>query len=259
MLILLRSALFNVLMALSVPLWVLAFFCTMPLPYGWRFSVATSWGRSMLWLLRMVCRLDYRVEWQAPLPEGPCVVLWKHESTWETLAQLAMFDVRQVWVLKKEILSIPFFGWAMRFLYPIAIDRSAGRRSVEQVVEQGREKLRNGTWVMIFPEGHRMPVGKTRRYGISGATLAKEAGVPIIPISHNAGDFWGRVQFGKRPGTVTAVVGPPIQTTDLSPREINEVAQLWIERELRRLSPDRDYEYPTAEETVAAHRRNGRR
>jgi len=257
MLILLRSALFNILMALSVPLWAIAFFCTLPFPYGWRFAVAINWGRSMLWLLHLICRLDHKVEWQGKLPEAPCVVFWKHESTWETLAQHALFDVRQAWVLKKEILSIPVFGWAMRFLYPIAIDRSAGRRSVDQVVEQGLEKLRSGTWIMIFPEGHRMPAGQTRRYGISGAALAKKAGVPVIPISHNAGDFWGRAQFGKQPGTIQVVVGEAIQTDELSPREINEAAQRFIEKQLRRISPDRDYQHATAEEAVAAHRRNG--
>ncbi|MCP1728159.1 1-acyl-sn-glycerol-3-phosphate acyltransferase [Natronospira proteinivora] len=259
MLVLLRSTVFNTLMALSVPIWVIVFFLAVPFDFRWRFAVARSWGHAMLWLLKVVCRLDYRVEWEGKLPKGPCVVLCKHESAWETMGQIVMFDAPQSWVMKKELLYVPFFGWAMYFFHTIAIDRSAGRRAVDQVIEQGLERLRNEQWVMIFPEGHRMPVGKTRRYGISGAVLAKEAGVPVIPVCHNAGDFWGRVQFGKQPGTVRMVIGEPIDPTDKSPREINEQAQLWIETQLRQISPDRDYEYPTAEEAVAACRRNGPR
>lgn len=259
MLQLLRSGLFNTIMILTVPPWVVVLFLVLPFGFHARYAVASSWARSMLWVLERVCGLRFRVEWRGGVPEGPCVTYWKHESAWETMAQMAVFGIPQVWVLKKEIMRIPLFGWGMHFLEPIAVDRKGGRRAVAQLREQGLQRLRNGRWVMVFPEGHRMPSGTTRRYGAGGALLAKDAGVPIVPVCHNAGDFWGRVQFGKRPGTIRVVVGEPIDTRGKSVEEINETAQLWIESVLRELSPHRAYQYATAEEAVAATRSARRR
>ncbi|MDQ2069796.1 lysophospholipid acyltransferase family protein [Natronospira bacteriovora] len=254
----LRSALFNTFMMLSVPLWVAALFLVLPFGYRARLGIASSWARTNLWVLKHVCRLDYSVEWRGQLPEQPCVIYMKHESTWETLAQMAVFRVQQSWVLKREILRIPVFGWGMFFMRPIAIDRRGGRRAVEQLVSQGQEKFAEGNYVMIFPEGHRMKPGKTRRYGMGGALLAREAGVPIVPMVHNAGDFWARVQFGKRPGTIQVVVGDAIWPGERSPQALNAEVQLWMERELRRISPNRDYEYARAEDAVDAAQRHGR-
>lgn len=255
----LRSALFTGFMAISVPLWTMVLFLMLPFGFRWRVAIASSWARTNLWMLERICGLSYQVEWQGQLPDEPCVIYMKHESTWETLAQMALFRVPQAWVLKREILRIPVFGWGMYFMRPIAINRQGGRRAVQQLVEQGKQKLSEGMYVMVFPEGHRMAPGKTRRYGVGGALLALEAGVPILPVAHNAGDFWGRVQFGKRPGTIQVVVGEPVDSKDRGPGEINAELQLWIESQLRRISPDRNYEYPSAQAAVEAVRHKGRR
>jgi 1-acyl-sn-glycerol-3-phosphate acyltransferase len=236
----LRSLLFNTFMFLSVIPWVTAFFIVLPLPYRYRFAVASSWARTQLAVLRLVCGLDYRVEWAAEPPTEPCVVYIKHESAWETMAQLALFGP-QSWVLKRELMWLPFFGWGLYFLYPIAINRSAGRSAVMQVVVQGRRKLAQGQYVVIFPEGHRMPPGRTRRYGMSGAVLACQADVPVVPVAHNAGDFWRRREFTKRPGTITVRIGPAIHCEGNNPEALNRKAQAWIESQMREISPHRRF------------------
>jgi 1-acyl-sn-glycerol-3-phosphate acyltransferase len=186
--------------------------------------------------LRLLCGLDYSVEGRQHLPEGGAVVLLKHSSTWETVAQILIFP-RQSWVLKRELISIPMFGWAVRRLEPIAIDRKSGATAVQQVLSQGKSRLARGLCVMIFPEGTRMPVGQTRRYGLSGALLASAAGKPVVPVAHNAGFFWPRRGWLKRPGTVRVVIGAPIPTAGREPREINDDVQRWIEAQVAQLAP----------------------
>jgi 1-acyl-sn-glycerol-3-phosphate acyltransferase len=139
-------------------------------------------------------------------------------------------------VLKHELKWIPFFGWGLAAMNPIAIDRGAGLHAVQQVVEQGKERLADGIWITIFPEGTRMPLGETKRYGISGALLAREAQVPILPVAHNAGDFWPRRGLKKEPGLIRVCIGPPIDPGDRSPRETNVVAQNWVEAKMREIS-----------------------
>ena len=160
----------------------------------------------------------------------------KHTSTLETYGHVPMFP-RTAWVVKRELIWTPFVGWAIALvLNPIAINRGRGRSAVRQVIDQGKERLASGTWVTIFPEGTRMPPGETRKYGISGAALAHEAGVPIVPVAHNAGDFWRRREFTKRPGTVRFVIGPPIDASSRRPKETNQVVQDWIEGKMREIS-----------------------
>jgi 1-acyl-sn-glycerol-3-phosphate acyltransferase len=140
-------------------------------------------------------------------------------------------------VIKREVLWIPFFGWALQMIFrPIAIDRRSGTRAVKQVIQQGKEKLAEGVWVSVFPEGTRMPPGETRKYGVSGAALAKEAGVMIVPVAHNAVDFWQRRELTKRPGTVRFCIGPPIDAAGRAPRETNLIVQGWIENKMREIS-----------------------
>jgi 1-acyl-sn-glycerol-3-phosphate acyltransferase len=203
------------------------------LPFRKRFALARFWGRTLLTVLKWTCRLDYVVTGTENLPPGNHVALWKHSSTWETIA-MAVILPRQVWVLKRELLLIPFVGWGIRQLHAIAIERKSGASAVTQVVEQGKQRLAEGDWVVIFPEGTRMPLGETRRYGVSGALLAREAGVLIVPIAHDAGRYWPRRGLFKKPGTIRLVIGPPIVATG-DPRQINEKAQGWIEATLRQL------------------------
>jgi 1-acyl-sn-glycerol-3-phosphate acyltransferase len=156
------------------------------------------------------------------------VILAKHQSAWETIAFQQIFPP-QTWVLKRELLWIPLFGWALALLRPIAIDRGAGRVAIEQVIEQGRERLQSGIWVVVFPEGTRVAPGTRRRYGIGGAALAAASGYPVVPVAHNAGSFWPRRGFRKRPGMIRVVIGPVIDSHGKTAEEIRRQAEEWIE------------------------------
>jgi 1-acyl-sn-glycerol-3-phosphate acyltransferase len=215
----------------SIPFVIICAF----LPFRRRFALARAYGASVLWVLKCVCGLDYKVE-GAALPAGCHVALWKHSSTWETMAMMVVFP-RQVWVLKRELLWIPVVGLGVRQVHAIAINRSAGHSAVSQVIEQGKDRLAEGDWVMIFPEGTRMPAGETRRYGVSGALLASQTGCLIVPVAHNAGFYWPRRGLLKKPGTVRVVIGLPIQAAGRDVRVLNEEAQAWIESTVRSLEP----------------------
>jgi 1-acyl-sn-glycerol-3-phosphate acyltransferase len=232
----LGSIVFTIYLFVSVPVYGAAALLGGLVVRGLAYRVAKAWVVSVLWLLRGACRLDFSVEGRANLPDTPCVVLLKHSSAWETLAQVRIFP-RQTWVLKRELMWVPVFGWVLALLRPIAIDRKGGGAAVQQVLAQGRARLAEGLYVMIFPEGTRMPAGQTRRYGMSGALLAAATGVPIVPVAHNAGYYWPRRGWLKRPGTIRVVVGEPIATAGVDARELNERVQRWVEATVARLAP----------------------
>lgn len=227
---LLRSLLFTSMFLVFTLLYAVFFVVAcLLLPWRLRFALARFWGGVLLALLKGICGLGYSVEGSEHFPkDGRYVVLMKHSSSWETFAQ-AVVVPPQAWVLKRELMWIPFVGWGIRLLRGIAIDRSAGGRAVRQLIDQGKARLAEGCCVVVFPEGTRMPPGETRRYGIGGAALAGEAGVPIVPVAHNSGYFWPRRGWLKKPGTIRVVIGPPIQTAGRDPREVNEEAQAFIE------------------------------
>ena len=206
------------------------------LPFRRRFVLARVWAIVLLRALKWTCRLDYRIEGAENLPEGNHIALWKHSSSWETIA-MAMVFPRQVWVLKRELLWIPVVGWGIRQLHAIAIDRKSGHSAVRQVVDQGKQRLGEGDWIIIFPEGTRTPAGQTRKYGVSGALLASETGCLIVPVAHDAGSYWPRRGLLKKPGVIRLVIGPPIPARARDPREINREAQEWIESTVNQLSP----------------------
>jgi 1-acyl-sn-glycerol-3-phosphate acyltransferase len=201
--------------------------CTF-LPFRGRFALARAWAHVILAVLRWSCRLDYRVEGRERLPAGNHIALIKHSSSWETVAQ-ALLVPPHVWVLKRELIWIPFVGWGIRQLRAIAVDRGAGPLAVRQVVEQGKARLAEGEWIVIFPEGTRMPPGETRKYGVSGALLASETGRLVVPIAHDAGYYWPRRGLWKKPGTIRVIIGPPIEAAGRNPRDVNAEAQAWIE------------------------------
>ena len=205
------------------------------LPFRKRFVLARVWGLVLLWALKWTCRLDYHIEGQENIPSGNHIALWKHSSSWETIAMAVVFP-RQVWVLKRELLWIPVVGWGIRQLHAIAIDRKSGHSAVGQVVEQGKQRLDEGDWIIIFPEGTRMPHGQTRKYGVSGTLLALERDKLIVPVAHNAGSYWPRRGLLKRPGTVRVVIGRPIAPAGRDVREINREVQEWIESTVGRLT-----------------------
>lgn len=205
-------------------------------PSRWHWAMTVGWCRLAVWSAGFFCGLKVIVEGKENLPDEPSVIMIKHTTVLETLVQVVVFP-RTTWVIKRELLWIPFFGWAIALvLRPISINRGAGRIAVKQVIEQGKERLKEGLWVTVFPEGTRMPPGETQRYGVSGAALAKEAGCPIVPVAQNAGDFWPRRGLHKRPGTVRFCIGPPIDPGDRPPRETNLIVQDWIESKMLEIS-----------------------
>jgi 1-acyl-sn-glycerol-3-phosphate acyltransferase len=226
--VLLRSMLFTGLMFVSTVPWSLVVVAGRLFGSGVSYVLVRAWARGVVWLARVLCGLNYRVEGAERLPDHACVVMLKHSSAYETLVQLLIFP-RQCWVLKRELLWAPFFGWGAASVNPIGINRGAGRSAVDQVLRQGKQRLADGIWVMIFPEGTRMPPGQTRRYGISGTLLAQAVGTVLVPVAHDAGDYWPRRGWRKWPGTVVFSIGDAVDPAGCDPRKVNEEIQAWIE------------------------------
>ena len=205
------------------------------LPYGAQFAIARCWARILFWVLDRLCGLKFTVEGREHIPPGNHIIMSNHSSAWETVAPFLIFPP-QVWVLKRELLWIPFVGWGLKLLRPIAINRGEGHRAVNQVIEQGKARLKDGLWVIIFPEGTRVVAGETRKFGVSGAMLAIASGKSVVPVSHNAGTFWPRRGFVKKPGTIRVVIGEPIESVGKNPRELSEEVKQSVEAGLARIA-----------------------
>jgi 1-acyl-sn-glycerol-3-phosphate acyltransferase len=208
------------------------------LPPITRSNIIGQWARMTVAWLRLSVGLRHRVAGLEHLPQQPCVILSKHQSAWETIAFQDIFPA-QAWVLKRELLWIPFFGWGLAATRPIAIDRKAGVRALDAVVRQGLERLQGGRYVVVFPEGTRMAPGKRGRYNPGGAMLAVKAGVPVVPVAHNSGSFWSKRGLLKKPGVIEVRVGPPIDTAGKRPKQVNAEAEEWIEAQMPDLEAGR--------------------
>jgi len=204
-------------------------------PHSARWAVAKGWADTCLWAGRVICGLDVSTEGQENIPDEPCVFLIKHTTALETYWQIAALPPSS-WVLKRELLWLPVFGWSLAVMKSIAIDRNAGGSAIKQVIEKGKVRIDSGMSVCIFPEGTRMPPGETRRYGVSGAALAHEAGCPIVPVAHNAGDLWPKRGMAKKPGKIRFCIGPPITPGDCKPKETNLLVQAWVEDKMNEVS-----------------------
>ncbi len=203
-----------------------------PAPFRIRYGAANLWVRFNLWVLRTVCRLRYSIRGVEHIPRDHSgLILCKHQSAFETLALQVIFPP-VVFILKEELLRIPFWGWAMATLEPIAIDRAAKTQALKQIIRVGEARIQDGRWVVLFPEGTRVPPGSRGRYGSSGGLLAQRAACPVIPVAHNAGEYWAKDGFMKYPGEIEMVVGPPLDGASLSAAQINQQAEEWIEREM---------------------------
>jgi 1-acyl-sn-glycerol-3-phosphate acyltransferase len=202
-------------------------------PYSTQFAIARFWARMTFWVLKQLCGLSFTVEGRERIPAGNHIVMSNHTSAWETIAQFLIFPP-QVWVLKRELLWIPLIGWGLKLLRPISINRGAGHRAVNQVVDQGKARLADGLWIIIFPEGTRVVAGESRKYGVSGALLATTTGKLVVPLSHNASDFWVRRGLLKKAGTIRVVIGEPIASAGKDPRQLNEEVRQAIEAGLLR-------------------------
>jgi 1-acyl-sn-glycerol-3-phosphate acyltransferase len=230
MLILIRSIIFFVFLVITTTLFATPMFTIgWLLPYRQRCWFANSWGKVNLWLLGVICNLRYEVSGWENLPQRDAIILSKHQSAWETIALRGLLPPEQAWVLKRELLRVPFFGWALAAAEAIGIDRSSGRVAMRQVITKGTDRLKQGRLVIIFPEGTRVAPGQRKRYGMGGAILSEKSGYPIVPIAHNAGVFWRRRGVRKYPGTIQVVIGPAIETNGKSASEINAEVEEWIE------------------------------
>lgn len=235
MLITLRSTLFSVGMILAIIIHGTLSLCVFWLPFNKRYRFILLWSKFVLWWLKVTCNVRHEIHGMENIPNKPCIVVSKHASTWETLALQTIF-IPQVTVLKKELLQIPFFGWALRLLEPIAIDRGKGTSAIRQLIGQGKKALSLGRWIVIYPEGTRIPVGETKKFNLGAAILAEASEASILPIAHNAGIYWPRRQFLKKPGVIQIVIGKPISTTGQTARQINQLAEDWINHKVENLS-----------------------
>ncbi|MGH8751053.1 MAG: lysophospholipid acyltransferase family protein [Burkholderiales bacterium] len=232
--IVLRSLLFALLQAVITPLFALIALLTFPLDHLTRYHVITTWSRIIIVAARALCGIRYRIVGRENIPDKPCIVMSKHQSAWETLAFQVIFPP-QVLVIKKELLRIPFFGWGLAMLSPIAIDRSSGTRALRQIEEQGVARLQQGFWIIIFPEGTRIKPGEKSAYQAGGAWLATHCDAAVLPVALNSGEFWGKNSFLKRPGTITVSIGAAIWAQDMKPGELNAKVEAWIETEMARI------------------------
>ena len=251
-----RSLLFWVAFIISTAVFgllILLFFFT---PSSFRLKIARLWSFTNNFLLKVFCGIRYQVSGLENLnlenisldiksPDNTRsvnghhkkngIILCKHQSTWETLA-LHSFTPLVRWVFKRELMLIPVFGWALALTDPIALNRGAGRAAINQLIEKGTRKLNDGKWLIMFPEGTRTTPGKTHKYKIGGALLAAESGYPVVPIAHNAGEFWPRHSFIKWPGTISVVIGPAILSEGRKAEDINNDVSSWIEETMQHIS-----------------------
>jgi 1-acyl-sn-glycerol-3-phosphate acyltransferase len=236
--IFLRSLMFWILVCLiTIPVGLgLAFLVILPLRA--RFTVIGWWRRGFMGLARYLLGVRMVVKGRENIPPRPVLVLSKHQSAWETVALQEIFKPL-VFVLKRELLSVPFFGWGLSSVRMIGIDRNAGRQALRQVLEQGKDRLEQGIWVVVFPEGTRVPPGEHLPYKPGAAYLATKTSTPVLPVAHNAGEIWPKKALLVRPGIITVSIGPPIPTQGMKDAQVNAAVEAWIEAEMRVLSPHR--------------------
>ncbi len=232
--IVLRSCLFAAVQLLITPPFAILALLIFPLQPVTRYRIITTWSRLIILFAEIICGIRYRVLGAEHIPPQPCVVLSKHQSAWETVAFPVMFPP-QVYVIKRELLWIPFFGWGLAMVSPIAIDRASGVRAMKQMIEQGKNRLARGFWVIVFPEGTRVAPGVRGTYQTGGAAIAVHAGAPVLPIAHNAGYCWRRKAFLKYPGTVTVSIGQAIDSRGMKAEALTRLVEDWIESEMLRL------------------------
>jgi 1-acyl-sn-glycerol-3-phosphate acyltransferase len=230
-----RSLIFWIGMFLSTLLFGTFGWLVFPLRFEQRFRVISQWANFNLWWLELTCDLRYQVDGIENIRDGASIIFCKHQSTWETLVLQRLFPP-QVWLLKRELLWIPIYGWGLAVLKPIAIDRKAGRKAIKQLVNQGTDALKANRWVVIFPEGTRTPYGADTEYKIGGGILAEKSGFPVVPVAHTAGYYWPRHSFIKKPGIIRLSIGPAISSDGKKASQITQEAKDWIEGRMQEIA-----------------------
>lgn len=230
-----RSLLFSIIMIVITVPYSFISLCAKPLPLKYRYGLIMCWTSMMVWFLKVICRVDYHIDGLENIPKDRvAVILSKHQSTWETFYLPTLFNQAAI-ILKKELLYVPFFGWGLGITDPIAINRKDPKSAMDQIIQQGKAYLDAGRFILVFPEGTRIPPGHVGKYRLGGARLATATGYPVIPVAHNAGKHWKKRGFYKIPGTIRVVIGPLIETTNRRPEEVLEEAKNWIETTVLKL------------------------
>jgi len=193
------------------------------------------WIVGNVYALKWICGVHWKVDGLENIPADPCLVMSKHQSTWETLF-LPMKFRRAIFVAKRSLGHIPIFGWTIVRLGFIMIDRKSGRSAISQMTEQVTDRIAKRRWIVVFPEGTRRPPGAPPSYRIGGAVVASRTAAPIVPVATNAGEFWPRMSFTKWPGTITVSIGPVIETKDKEPEEIIKETESWIESRMAEIT-----------------------
>lgn len=232
----LRALLFYLGLALSIIIIMPVLILLFPLPFRLRYFMVSRWTHFNLWWLKITCNLKHEVSGREHIPAGPAIVMSNHQSAWETLVLQIVFPA-QVWILKRELLWIPIYGWGLAAMQPIAINRGSIHKSFRQIVDQGCQRLAAGLWVVIFPEGTRVAPGEKRKFLPGGGLLAEKSGYPIVPVAHNSGKFWARNSFIKQPGTMRMVIGPPIESEGKTAAAIMSEVEAWIDNTRKKLEP----------------------
>jgi len=228
----LRSILFWIGFYISTILVTSVLTISFILPFRYRYAISRTWPMFNLWWLKLTCNLDYEVNGLENIPDEPVIFMSKHQSTWETITY-QQFLPPTVWVLKRELMWIPIFGWGVAMLSPVAINRSSGKKALNQLIEKGSKKLNSGICIMIFPEGTRTTAGQPTKYKAGGAVLATRTGHKVVPIAHNAGYYWPKGQFQKHPGIIKVVIGPAIETKGKTASQILNETETWIEEQMK--------------------------
>ena len=227
-----RSVLFSIGQSVTLVLFSVLGQLTRPFSFKTRYAFMHYWARFCLVWLRITCGVKYRVHGAQHIDTTQTgLILSRHESAWETLAFQEIFP-RHAYVLKRELLKIPFFGWGMSLLNPIAIDRSAGRQALNQMLSEGVERLHGDDWVVVFPEGTRMPSGELGKINVGGAMLATKAKVPVYLVAHNAGTCWPKNSFIKRPGTIDVYISEPLDVSEMKTAELIAQTEEWFKQAL---------------------------
>ncbi len=231
------SVLFSIHMIFTTIMIGLALLLGFFLPFKTRSMFTRLYAKATLFGLRIFCGITHEVHGRENIPAGTAIIFSKHQSTWETLALQLIFPP-QTFIAKRELMYVPFFGWGLARLEPVCIDRNAGRNAMKQVISQGQDRLDKGIWLVIFPEGTRSKPGTKTVYKKGAGLLAAKTGYPVVPVAHNAGEYWRKKQFIKQPGVIQIHIGPVIESKGKRAEDIVEEGRQWIETELHKINPD---------------------
>ncbi|HJV06736.1 MAG TPA: lysophospholipid acyltransferase family protein [Chromobacteriaceae bacterium] len=239
-----RNLIYWLVLAVITPLFFLMLFIAAPLPRRTRHVFGQSWAQTLTWMLAHVVGLKYKVIGAENIPSQPSIICSKHQSGWETLALQKIFPA-QIYVAKRELLWIPFFGWGLALMNPIAINRSDRARANQRMQQQGLERKKHGFWITVFPEGTRTKPGVAGKYKLGAARLSKQLDMPLVPVAHNAGEFWPRNAFLKYPGEITVVIGPALDPAQFrGPEALMREAEDWIEARQREIGGVGPFAHP---------------